>query len=335
MVHELRNRHGIYLKTLETDRRKIPRRLKCDSAVSNWLGYKHFESLRMVTMPSSQRTLADSWGEVVTKEGFDAAQGGKKQSQSTGYTPTKKALRKPRDAIEGRWRTRENALRKYEASVAKMVAREEAPIRVQPVPDMDSWALIHGVVDFSETTNSRGFKINEGGGTKRYVNSAPVPVATPRGEDYAKAHRRATSLTRRRGCALPTVERQSCPVPEVEALEGFLSEMKNRLSILEEGAARRGPAPTSALPKRDYPSAGMDTTALFGPVEVFGIPQRLMENVEEVRWRSVRSKYRCYRVEDSLSSGADMFSHHFQKYVSMLLMLEIPGVYVCYSCPNF
>lgn len=278
-------------------------------------------------MSGSQRTLTDPWGEVVTRQGFNPAQSGKQ----TGNAPTKKALRKPRGALERRWSTRENALRKYEASVAKMVAREEAPIGVQPVPDMDSWALVHGVVDFSETTKSRGFEINQGGGTKRYVHPAPVPAATSRGEDYVKAHRRAASFTRRRRCDFPTVERQSCPVPEVEALEGFLSDMQSRLSFLEEGTARTGPAPTSACTKRNYPSAGMGTTALSGPVEVFGIPQRLMENVEEVRWRSVRSKCRCYRGEDSLiftsfsKMGVNASDARNTKRVCLSLMHRIIG----------
>lgn len=267
----------------------------------------------MVTMPGSQRTLADSWEELVTRQGFNAAQDGKKRSQSTGYTPTKKALRKSRGALERSWGARENALRKYEASVAKTVVREEAPIGVRPVPDMESWALIHGLVDFSEATKRRcrRFEINEGGGAKRHVSSAPVPAATPRGEDHHKAHQRATSFTHRRRCAFPTVEGQSCPVPEVEALEGFLSEMQSRLSILEEDTVRTGPAPTSALSKRNYPSAGMDATALFGPVDVFGIPKRLMENVEEVRWRSARSTCRCYRAEDGLGRGANTFFASF------------------------
>lgn len=150
---------------------------------------------------------------------------------------------------------------------------------------MDVWAQALGVdIDSSKSAERarRRVELEEAG--QRTVPGAWTPPV-PRTTNQSLLSRR-----RPRGRDAPgeAAGRARSPVvPEVDALEGFLTDLQGRLTSLEGGAVRnRGTVvPTRSSAARAGPG-GDDTIGAMpsaGLVDIYGIPQAFIDNAEQVR----------------------------------------------------
>eukprot|EP00903_Cladosiphon_okamuranus_P014275 g13258.t1 len=174
---------------------------------------------------------------------------------------------------------------------------------------MDEWALALGVdIDHSKATDRarRKVELQEAGhSTEPGRWTPPVPPPTAPYQSVFGNHPRKRGRDALGGSA---GSRHSPVVPEVTALDGFLSDLQRRLKSVEAGAVRSShntvvPAPTSSigskrgqgtgvarLPKRKTAVTGTggrldEATALSSAslVDIYGIPRAFVANAEEAR----------------------------------------------------
>ena len=198
-------------------------------------------------------------------------------------------------------------LRKYEASLGKALNQRGKPGFQSP--SMDVWALALGVdIEHSKVTDRarRKVELEEAGHNTEPGGWTPsVPPTTAPYESVLGNRRRKRGHDVLLGSA---GSRRSPVVPEVTALDGFLSDLQQRLKSVEGGAVRSSsstvvPTPASSVgstrghrrgitrsPKRSARVAGAgerydesSVVSSAGLVDVYGVPRALVLNAEEVR----------------------------------------------------
>lgn len=203
----------------------------------------------------------------------------------------------------------------FEASVARtIVARRGGRVRGRGTPDMDTWAAALGVdIEASKATERERRRVEmEEAGQKRPPGGWRAPPAPSRRvastsslgrgreRDQAAQHqhqqhqqyqRPSYALSRRKHYSPPGREARRGQVPEVVALDEFLSDLHGRLTSLEgeaEATAVVAQGSTTSFP--DYIGAS-DHSLEFdgggsvssGAVDAYGIPRSLVASAEQVR----------------------------------------------------
>lgn len=262
-----------------------------------------------------RRTLQDPW--------VDLSRGSTSNNNTRTYSPAGGHKHHPtksdaqglsvKDGVGSRQRESEQArlMGRYEASLGR--ALNQRGKAGSQSPAMDVWALALGVdIEHSKATDRarRKVELEEAGhSTEPGRWTPPVPPPTAPYQSVLGNHRRK----RGRAALGGSVRSMRSPVvPEVTALDGFLSDLQQRLNSVEGGAVRSShstavPTPTSSvgskgghgrgvtrLPNRETAVAVAggrydEATAMSSSlVDVYGIPQAFVANAEEVRRKSLR-----------------------------------------------
>ena len=254
------------------------------------------------------------------------------------------------EASTARAMSRERVIDDFEASVAKTIAEKGSRVRGRGVPDMDSWAAALGVdIEASKVMerDRRRVEMDETGRSRQPGGWAPPPPApvrvastssleryrgrdAPTQQQPRRSYRDAgaqqqqqrqsyASSSRRKQYLPPDREIRANQVPEVVALDGFLSDLQGRLASLEgeaeaTGAVARGSA-AEILPA--YDARATERTLGFGGgvlsdtqrtpgfdgsvlshrrtvlsdtmVDTYGVPRSLVASAEQVREGATRT----------------------------------------------
>lgn len=274
-------------------------------------------------MPASadpRQTLLDPWADV--SRAATAANYDNSSSSSRALSSARDLSRHPmkNDALRplakykygGGSRTRDSEqariLEKYEASVARTLNHNHHPGSHSPA--MDIWAIALGVdIKHSKATERarRRVELEEAGenmGSGVWASAPAVPPTTAPNLSVSSNRRVKRGYDTLR---CPAGGRRDPIVPEVTALDGFLSELQGRLKSVEGGAVRSSnstvvPTPSSVrsvgdrggrgvrVLERAAPGVAVDDEydlagqmSLTGLADVYGIPQAFMANAEQVR----------------------------------------------------
>lgn len=282
----------------------------------------------------AQRGLHESWGHHPAG----------KRARSSGDHPTKDSRRRAKYLRQGVSSGRENVFDKYEASVARVASRGGKVVGNRAVPDMHSWAAVLGVdIDSSKVTERehRRLELEEVGHNWAPGAWNPAPSTKSREERHGTAQQRQASSPGRRESGPPFPGGKRRAVPEVVALNGFLSDLHDRLHSVETGAVRAGttPAPSSFVrvgsgsvnmnihTRRDSGKRSM------GLVDEYGIPQSLLANAEEVR----RTKSCDKLAQQARTHSSYQLTATFRLTVLVVLLagllFRIPRCQATYAAP--
>lgn len=254
----------------------------------------------MMAASNLRKTPRDPWKDRPSSHGVAPGETpcrDSKRARSSGQRLAKDALRRAGEVRPRTWAEKESVLDEFEASVARAVARKRSVGGGRSVPDMHCWAAALGVdIESSKATerDRRRVAMQEAGHNvtpgswiftscantwkKDVFNSQPAQPHSSGG-----GNRHASGLAERRS-----------PVPEVAALDVFLTDLHGRLSLLASGAARAGTMPVSTSFVRGdrngaVVGAGMSEreavgrTARSASADLYGVPRALVANAEEVR----------------------------------------------------
>lgn len=199
-------------------------------------------------------------------------------------------------------------LSKYEASLGRALNQRGKPGSQSPA--MDVWAMALGVdIDHSKATDRarRKVELEEAGLSTDPGGWTPLVPPTTAPNQLLGTRRRKRG---RDALGDSAGSRRNPAVPEVTALDGFLSDLQQQLKSVEGGAVsgrHSTVVPTSAsssigsdgghhgrgvtsLPRRAATVAGSgdrydeaDAVSSAGLVDVYGIPQAFVANAEEVK----------------------------------------------------
>lgn len=191
-----------------------------------------------------------------------------------------------------------NAFDRYQVSVAR--AKTADGRRGHAVPDMQSWAQVVGVDIKSSKRTRRWSRQDIVDGKHRRFRKSTSSVLRPKSPlDPAQDSEDCASIAEREGHESPRFTGNVSQVPQVVALDGFLSDLQGRITSLEQ---RPGQPGTRQTHNQSGERTG-DTRAASDPrskgegesesrVDMFGIPQDVMAEALEVRRRYTRAKSR-------------------------------------------
>ncbi|CAM9599517.1 unnamed protein product [Scytosiphon promiscuus] len=194
--------------------------------------------------------------------------------------------------------TRGRVLDRYEASLARTLERGPGRPGSHP-PAMDMWAMALGVeMDKSKSTERARRKVElEEAGKRMDVWASPVPPITHQPQLLPRRRKRGRE-------ALGGAARGQAGafVPDVTALDGFVSDLQLRLFSVEGSAVTKNlrtdvPRPSRSVRggsdtgRRGYerqtpvPAPGGPHAAFVASTDVYGIPEAFIANAEEARRR--------------------------------------------------
>eukprot|EP00752_Nemacystus_decipiens_P009941 g8865.t1 len=266
-------------------------------------------------MPASadpRRTPQDPW-EDLSRGSTSSSTNKRAHSSASDYKhhPRKRGAKGLSLKHGGASRQRESEvvslLAKYEASLGRALNQRGKPGSHSPA--MDVWALALGVdIEHSKATDRarRKVELEEAGHSTEPGGWTPsVPPTTAPYEPVSGNRRRKRGQDALMGSA---GSRRNPVVPEVTALDGFLSDLQQRLESLEGGAVSSShstvvPTPASSAghkggngrsitrtPKRTATSASIGgrhdeagAVSSASLIDVYGIPQGFVANAEEAR----------------------------------------------------
>lgn len=255
-------------------------------------------------------------------------QGSKRGRTSSDHRPSKHELRRAGAyrQMGRRTESQERVIDEFEASVARtIVARSGGRVRGRGTPDMNSWAAALGVdIEASKVTERDRRRVEmEEAGQKRPPGGWRAPAAPTRGvastsslgrgrdRDYAaqqqqqQRQRHSYASGRRKHYSPPGREARRGQVPEVVALDEFLSDLHGRLTSLEGEAEATDEvmARGSATSFPGHIRASDDTlgfdgggSVLSGAVDAYGVPRSLVASAEQVRGGAKTSEGALYLV---------------------------------------
>lgn len=179
---------------------------------------------------------------------------------------------------------------KYEASLANATTRKGQ--RSRAVPDMDSWAEMLGVhVKSSKATqrDRRRLERNAFGMSQTGPGKwAPASSVSWGDLNNVAQFSDVDSVTHGRAHACQELKGRRTVVPEILALDGFISDLHGRLSSIKEGGrAKTTPAHVSS--GRDAGviangrSAGVDGLDVARSSDIFGVPHDVIASAADVR----------------------------------------------------
>lgn len=190
-----------------------------------------------------------------------------------------------------------SAFNKFEAYVAKPVDRKGSQNDVRKVPDMCSWATGLGVgIDNSKTPkrDRRRMELKEAGCSLVPGNWAPMSSTCAREGDLGAAYIPQPSLSQKKRGSFNQGRRRT-PTPEVAALDGFLSELHDRLCSVEGGGVKDStfPANSSSICGDGGPVGARVAAKISGAepsesTDMYGVPHTIMADAEEVCPRYLR-----------------------------------------------
>ena len=239
-------------------------------------------------------------------------QGSKRGRPSSDHRPSKHELRRVGAYRQTGRRTQsqERVMDEFEASVARtIVARSGGGVRGRGTPDMNSWAAALGVdIEASKVMERDRRRVEmEEAGQKRPLGGWQAPPAPARrvastsslgrgrdGDYAAQQQQQSYSLSRRKHYSPPGREIRRGQVPEVVALDEFLSDLHGRLTSLE-GEAEAPAGVVAQGSKTSFPghirasdhtlgSGGVGSVS-SGAVDAYGVPRSLVASAELVRGR--------------------------------------------------
>lgn len=257
-------------------------------------------------MPASavrQGALFDPWFDH--ERGISTSNSKRARSAAGAYNQNHGRARSRSKAVGGfrqKNSTKARVLDKYEAALAKTL--ERGPGRPgSHSPAMDIWAMALGVdIDNSKATERARRKVElEEAGQSIERGGWATSVPPTRSQSSLSPRRRKRGRDALDGAARG---QPSAVVPDVAALDGFLSDLQLRLNSIEGGAVRNSnstvvPRPSGSVlgasdaDSREYErnvrvssSGGPPVEARAvstGSADVYGIPQAFIANAEEVQ----------------------------------------------------